>query len=99
MVNLLLLSHLWENLPLDTSGPVLDPVDDACVEQVKTRIDLIADEDLRLLDELEDLLLLICNDDTIFGGVLDLGYHNSALFAMGLVELNHLVEWVMANNV
>ena len=57
--------HDREDLTLDGGGSVLDAVDNINVEQVESGVDLVADEDLGLLDESLDLSVLSCDKSNV----------------------------------
>jgi len=98
--DLALSSHVGEDFALDGGRSILNTVDDASVEEVQTSVDLVADENLGLLDELLDLgSFLVSNDNTILGGVLDGGDHDGTLTTVALVELDHLIKRIVANDV
>jgi hypothetical protein len=65
--------HLWEDLLLNGGRPQLNPVEDLRVADVDAGVDLVADEDLRLLDKAVDVAgLLVVDDDAVFRGFFDL---------------------------
>jgi len=97
--DLLVFGHFWENLSLDRGGPVLNSINDRGVEKVKTGVDLVGDEHWRLLHEFLDSIVLISNNDAIFGWVLDLGHHDGTIATVGFVEFDEGFQWIMANNI
>ena len=99
LIDLIILSHLGEDLPLDRSWSVLNPVYYRNVEQVEACVDLVRDENLWLLNKLFDFVILVRDDNAIFGWILYFSHHNRALATVRFVELNQLVEWVVANDV
>lgn len=90
LVELLLCRHCGENFSLNRGWAVLNAVDDVEVEQVETRVDLVADKDLGLLHEAFNLTILLSDDDAIACWVLYLCHHNGALAAVVPVEFNQL---------
>ena len=99
LVELLLRGHRRENFSLDRRRSVLNAVDDFQVEQVQTRVDLVANEDSWLLNEAFNLAILFGDDDTVSSGVLHLRDYDSSLVAVALVEGDELIERVLADHV
>mmetsp|Transcript_22634 Transcript_22634/g.27999 ORF Transcript_22634/g.27999 Transcript_22634/m.27999 type:complete len:369 (-) Transcript_22634:191-1297(-) len=99
LVELLLRGHRWENFPLDRCRAILDSVDYVQVEDVKARIDLVADIDLGLLDEALDLAVFLGDDDAVACGVFHLGNDDGALVPVALMESHQLVERVLADHI
>ena len=99
LVKCFFVSHDGENFTLDRSWTILDSIDHIKGEDVETRVDLVADVDLGLLDKAFDLTVLLGNDDSIARRVLDLGHHNSSLLAVALVVADELVKRVLANHI
>lgn len=69
------------------------------MEKIQTSVDFIAHKSLRLLNKLINLAVVLGNNDSVLGGVLHLGNHDSALLSVCLVVLNQLMQRVFANNV
>lgn len=90
-----------EGLLLDGGGPQVDALQDGGVEDVDAGVDAVADELDGLLDEAVDAggVVGLVDDDAVLGGLLDLGHHNSALVAVGLVEGGEVGEGVVADDV
>ena len=97
--DLTLIGHLWEDFSLDGSWLGWDSIDHAGVEKIKTGVDLVGDEHLWLLDESLDLVVFVSDNNTVLGWVLNLGDHDGSLLLVALVEFDHLVKWVVANNI
>lgn len=95
----LLVGHDWENFALDRSRTILDSINHIKGEDIEARINLVADEDLRLLDKALDLATFLRDDDSVACRVFHLGHHNGSLFAVALVELDELVKRVLANHI
>ena len=100
-VELAVADHGGEGLLLDRGGPELDALQHRRVEDVDTGVDAVADELDGLLDEAVDARGVVrpVHDDTVLGRFLDLGHHNGALVAVGLVERRELLEGVLAGDV
>ena len=98
-MKLSLTSHDWENLSLDRRRSILDAINHVETEEVKTSVDFVAYEGLRLLDKALDLTVLLSDDNTVARRVLDLGHHNSALLTVAPVVLNELLKWVFADHI
>lgn len=91
-----------EGLLLDRGRAVLlDAAEDRSVEHVDTGIDAVADELDGLLDEAVDAggVVRLVDDDTVLGGLLNLGDNNSALLAVSLVEVGKLLEGEFAGDI
>lgn len=90
-----------EGLLLDGRGAELDAVEHRGVEDVDARINAVADELDGLLDEAVDARRVagLVDDDSVLGRLLDLGHHDGALVAVGLVEGGELLEGVLAGDV
>lgn len=93
--------HGRESLLLDGSRAQVDAVQDGRVEDVETGVDTVADELDGLLDESVDARRVggLVDDDTILGGLFDLGDTDGALVAVGLVESSQLLEGVLAGDI
>ncbi|KFY11986.1 hypothetical protein V492_04157 [Pseudogymnoascus sp. VKM F-4246] len=87
-VELAVLAHRGEGLLLDGGGAELDALEDAGVEDVEAGVDAVADELDGLLDEAVDARVVVglVHDDSVLGGLLDLGHDDGALIAVGFVE-------------
>lgn len=101
-MQLAILNDSRESLLFDRGRSVLlDAAQDGGVEDVETGVDSVANEFDRLLDETVNSrgVVGLVNDDTVFGGLLDLGHDNGTLVAMGIVEVGKSLEGVLAGNV
>lgn len=94
-------NHGGEGLLLDGGRAQLNAVQDGGVQDVETSVDAVADELDRLLDETINAgrVVGLVHNDTVVGGLLDLGDNNSALVAVGLVEFGQLLERVFAGDI
>ena len=95
------LDHGGEDLLLDGGGPQLNAVEYRGVEDVHAGVDAVADELDGLLDEAVDERLVagLVDDDTVLGGLLDLGDDDGALLAVALVEGGEVGEGEVADDV
>lgn len=98
-IKLSLRRHYREDFLLNHAELGWNAVNDRRVENVDASIDLVADEVLRLFDELVDPTILLHEHYTEPAGILNSGKHYSPLFAMSLVEVNQLLEGVIAYDV
>lgn len=100
-VQLAVLDDSGEGLLLDGGGAQLDTVQHAGVQDVDTGVDTVADELNRLLDEAVDArgVVGLVDNDTVLGGLVDLGDHNGTLVAVVLVELGQLLEGIVTDNI
>lgn len=100
-VQLVVSHHGGEGLLLDRSGAKLNAVQDGGVEDVHAGIDTVADKLDGLLDEAVDArgVVGLVDNDTILGGLLHLGDHNGTLIAVALVEIQQLLEGIVADDV
>lgn len=100
-VELVVLADGREGLLLDRGGPQLDALEDRRVEDVDARVDPVADELDRLLDEPVDAggVAGLVDDDAVLAGLLDLGHDDGALVPVGGVEVGQLPEGVLADDV
>jgi hypothetical protein len=99
-VKLAVLGHGGEDVGLDRRRLDLDAVEDGRVEDVDTGVDAVSDELLGLLNEAVDRRLAgNGEDDTVLGGLVDLGDHQSSLTAVSDVEVAELAEGVGAGDV
>lgn len=100
-VQLAVLADGREDLLLDGRRAQLDAPQHRRVQHVDARVDAVAHELDRLLDEAVDArgVARLMHDDAIFGGLLDLGDDDGALVAVLLVELGQLLEGVVADDV
>lgn len=94
-------NHGRESLLLDRSRAQLDAVENRSVQDVKTGIDTVADELDRLLDESVDArrMARLVDNNTVLGGLFDLGDTDCALITVCLVEGSQLLEGVFAGDV
>lgn len=99
LVELTFTRHGGKNFSFNRGWSILYPTDDVKVEEVETGIDLVADEDLRLLDEALYLAIFLGNDNAITTWVLYLCYDDGALLSMRPVEINQLRQWVLADDI
>lgn len=94
------LGELGEGLLLDGGGLEVDDVDDRGVKDINTSVDAVANESLGLLNETVDLGRVgLVNNDTVLAGVLDLSSDDGTLTTVSLVEVDEVLEGVVANNV
>jgi hypothetical protein len=99
-VELAVAGHGGEDVGLDRGRLDLDAVEDGGVEDVDTGVDAVSDELLGLLDEAVDRRLAgNGEDDTVLGGLVDLGDHKSSLTAVSDVEVAELAEGVGAGDI
>ena len=94
---MLLAGHERENFAFNRGWTILDAVNKVHVEQVKPRINLVADKNCWLLNKSLNLAILLGYNDSVASGVFNFSNHDSALSAMVLVEGYQLVKWVLAN--
>lgn len=99
LIQLFVTGHGWEHFSLDRGWLQRNALKNVCIKQVHAGIDLIGDEGLWLLHEPFDLAILVCHDHAIAAGLVDSRDNECALAAMALVELHHLGERVVTNNV
>jgi len=95
----LLISHFWEDFSLNGSGFIFNSINDGNIKKVETGVNLVANEDLRLLNKSGYLSRIFSDDNTIFSRVLNLSDHNGSLTPMALVIFHHLVQRIMANDI
>lgn len=101
-VQLAILDNGREGLLLDRGRAVLlNAVQDGSVENVQTGVDAVANELDGLLNEAVNprRVVGLVDNDTVLGGLLDLGHDNGALVAVGLVELGEGLEGILACDV
>jgi hypothetical protein len=101
-VQLAILDDGGECLALDRRGSVLlDAVQDRGVQDVDTGVDPVANKLDGLLDKAVDArgMAGLVDDDTVLGGLLDLGDDNGTLLAVRLVEIGQLLEGELAGDV
>lgn len=100
-VQLVVGNHGGECLLLDGRGAELDALQHRGVEDVHAGVDAVADELDGFLDEAVDAggVVGLVDNDTVLGRLLDLGDDNGALIAVGLVELEELLEGIVADDV
>lgn len=100
-VQLAISNHGGEGLLLDRGGAQVDAVEDGCVEDVETGVNTVADELDGLLNESVDTrgVAGLVDNNTVLGGLFDLGDTDSTLIAVRLVEGNQLLEWVFAGDI
>lgn len=100
-VQLVVLDHGGEGLLLDGSRAELDTVEDGGVEDVHAGVDAVADELDGLLDESVDQRAVagLVDNDTILGGLLDLGDDDGTLVSVASVEGQEVLEGVVADDV
>jgi len=95
------LDNRGESLLLDGCGAELDALENTGVQDVDTGVDTVADELDGLLNETVDArgVVGLVDNDTVLGGLFDLGDDNGAFVAVLLVELGELLEGVVAGDV
>lgn len=100
-VQVVVLDHGGEDLLLDRRGPELDAVEHGRVEDVHAGVDTVTDELHGLLDEAVDQggVAGLVDDNTILGGLLDLGDDDGALLAVAAVEGGQVGEGEVADDV
>lgn len=100
-VQLVVSNHGGEGLLLDRRGTELDALENGGVEDVHAGVDAVADKLDGLLDEAVDArgVVGLVDNDTILGRLLHLGDHNGTLVAVALVELEQLLERIVADDV
>lgn len=100
-VKLTVSNHGRESLLLDRSRAQLNAVENRSVQDIKAGVDAVADELDGLLDESVDARRMagLVDNDTILGGLFDLGDTDCALVTVCLVEGSQLLEGVFAGNV
>jgi hypothetical protein len=100
-MELAVLADGGECLLLDGGGAQLDAVEDAGVHDVNTGVDTVANELDGLLDEAVNAggVVRLVNDDTVLGGLVNLGDDDGTLLTVGAVELGELLEGVVANDI
>lgn len=94
-------NHGREGLLLNGSGAQIDAVENRSVQNVEASVDTVADEFNGLLDESVDARRVggLVDDDTILGGLFDLGDADGTLIAVRLVESGQLLEGVFAGDI
>lgn len=94
-------NHGWERLLLDGSGAQINAVEDRSVQNIKAGIDTVANKFDGLFDESIDTrgVVGLVDNDTILGGLFNLGDTDGALVAVRLVESSQLLERVFAGDV
>lgn len=100
-VQLVVSNHGGEGLLLNRSGAKLNAVQDGGIEDVHAGIDTVADELDGLLDEAVDArgMVGLVDNNTILGRLLHLGDHNGTLIAVALVEIQQLLEGIVADDI
>lgn len=100
-VELIVLDHGGECLLLDRSWAKLNAVEDGGVEDVETSVDTVANELDGLLNESvnQRAVSRLVDNDTVLGGLLDLGNDNGTLVTVALVEGQEILEGEVADNV
>lgn len=100
-VQLAVADHGGEGLLLDRCGTEIDAVKHGCVEDIEAGVDAVADELDGLFDEAVDArgVARLVDNDTVLGGLLDLGDNNSALIAVRVVEFDQLLKREFAGDV
>ena len=100
-VELLLLNQEREGLALDGGWSHLDEVDDGGVEDVDTGVDSVADKLDGLFDESVDSVghVSVVDNDTVLGRLVDLGGDNGGLTVVGVVEVEQVLQRVLADDV
>lgn len=93
--------HGRESLLLNRGRAQLDSRENRCVQNVDTGVDAVSNELDRLLDEAVNTRRVVglVNDDTILGGLLDLGDNDGALVTVCLVEVGQLLKRVLASDI
>lgn len=100
-VELAVFTYGGERLLFDGGGAEFDTLENAGVEDVDSGVDAVTDKLDWFLDEAVDAggVVGLVDDDTVLGGLLDLGDDDGALFAVGFVEVCKSLEWVFADDV
>lgn len=100
-VQVVVIDHGGEDLLLDGGGAELDTVEHRGVEDIHAGVDAVADELHGLLDKAVDQsgVAGLVDDDTILGGLLNLGDNDGALLAVVAVELRQVAEGEVADDV
>ena len=96
---MLLSCHLGENFSFNRAGFERNPLNHVRVEEIEASINLIADKSRGFLDKSLDFAVFFRDDDSVLGGVLNLGHDDCALPAVVQVELNELVERVLTDDI
>lgn len=86
---------------LDRGRAQVDAIEDGGVEDVEAGVDAVAHELDRLLNEPINAggVVRLVDNDTVFGGLLDLGDNDGALISVCLVESSQLLKRVIACDV
>ena len=94
-------AYRWEGLLLDGRGAQVNPLEHRGVQDVDAGVDAVPHELDGLLDEAVDArgVVGLVHDDAVFRGLLDLGHHDGALVAVGLVEGGEVGKGVVADDI
>ena len=91
--------HLGENFSFNRAGFERNPLNHVRVEEIEASINLIAHESRGFLNKSLNFAVFFRDDDSVLGGVLNLGHDDCALPAVVQVELNELVERVLTDDI
>ena len=99
-VKLIVERHAWEDFSLNRAGLVRDPINYTLIEKVQAGVDSVSNEGCWFFHESVDFARgLIVDNDAVFAWVLNFSRANCALLAMLGVELNHISEREVADDV
>ena len=90
-----------EGLLFDGRRAQVNPFEDTGVQKINTGVDSVTDELDWFLDEAVDArgVVWLVDDNTILGGLIHLGHHDSPLITMVLVEFRELLEGVITDDI
>lgn len=100
-VQLVVANHGGEGLLLNRRRSELNAVENRSVEDVKAGVDAVADKLDGLLNESLDAggTARLVDNNTVLGGLLNLGDNNGTLVSVVLVERKEVLEGVVADDV
>lgn len=90
-----------ESLLFDRGRAEVYALEDTWVQDVDTGVDAVSHEFHWLLDESIDSRCVVwfMNNDTIFGGLVNLGYDDGTFVTMLLVESSQFGEGIFADDI
>lgn len=100
-MQLAILAHGGECFLFNGCRAQFDAAEHGGVEDVDTGVDSVTDEFNGFLDEAVDAAVVagFVHYDTVFGGLFYFGHDDGAFVAVGFVEVGHLLEGVVADDV
>jgi len=92
-IKLIVECHDRENFSFDRAGLVRDSFNYTLIEKVQASVDSVSNESWRFFHESFDFArCLVRDNDTVLAWIRNFGRANSALLAVLCVELNHISE-------